>query len=129
MYQCITILFYSWESMEILYEMFSCFHHSFSFFAFPEKVAMFLHRIEDFSENWFIVSREKTPRITKAGSTDHKTIKIFESFRMYHLFDSIFIREDITIHNNWYPYMLFEIIYTSEISFTSKCLFISTTMN
>lgn len=129
MHECISIFLHSWESMEVLNKVFSGFHHTFSFFAFPEEITMFLHNIEYFSENWFIAPRKKTPRITKTCSTNHKSIKILESFRMYHLCNTIVIREYITIGDYWYLNMLFEIVDARKISFSRECLLVGTTMN
>ena len=73
-YEGIAIFLYSWESMEVLYEMFTGLHHTLSFFAFPEEITMFLHNIEYLSENWFIVPRKKTPRISERSTTNHESV-------------------------------------------------------
>jgi hypothetical protein len=69
-----SVLLDSWESMEILNEVFSSFHHTFAFFPLPEESPVFFHRIEDLTESWLIVSWEKTPWIPEACSTDHEAI-------------------------------------------------------
>ena len=76
-----SILLHSRKSMEVLYEMLACLHHSFSFFPFPEQVSMLLHGLEDLTECRFIIPREKTPRIAEARSSDHEAIEIMEDIR------------------------------------------------
>jgi hypothetical protein len=77
--------------MEVLYEMLACFHHSMTSFHLPEEISVFSHRREDLIERRFIVAREKTPRVTKTRSPDHKTVEIFETSWMHHLRDPILI--------------------------------------
>lgn len=85
MYECWAVFFDTRESVEVLYKMFSCFHHSFSCLTIPEESPMFIHYIEYLTECWFIVSRKKTPRIPKWCSSNHKSIEILFSFWMNHL--------------------------------------------
>ena len=56
--------------------MFSGFHHTFPFFILPEEVAVLFHGGEDLTESWLVSTREKTPRIPEARTTDHKAIEI-----------------------------------------------------
>ncbi len=109
MYKARSIVFHSWESMEVLDEMFTCFHHSFSLFPLPEKVSMFFHSFEYFSESWLISSWKKTPRISKACPPYHKPIEIFVSnsifrkkgclkiFRYLNFWYTIIITHNVTI--------------------------------
>jgi hypothetical protein len=48
---------------------------------------------------------------------------------MDELVPAIFIIHNITICNNWNLEMLAELIYTSEICFTGKCLLVGATMD
>ena len=97
-----SIFFYSWETMQVLYEVFPCFHHSFSFFRLPEKFSMKHHSVEYFSECWLIVSRKKAPWITEACSSHHKSIEILISFSLWmdDFFHPIFISHYITVSKN-----------------------------
>jgi hypothetical protein len=119
----------SWESMEILYEMFACLHHPVSSLHFPEEIAVLSHRREYLIECWLIVAREETPRIAERCSPNHKSIEILESSWMYHLRYPILIAHHITVTDNGDTYMLLELIDPSEISPTSECLFVGTTMD
>ncbi len=129
MYERVSVFFYSRESMEVLYEMFSCFHHSFSSFWYPEEISMFSHHIKDLSECWLIIIWKKTPRITKTCPSNHESIEILESFWMFYFFHPIVISFNIPIAYHRYIDMLLEIIYTSKICFSSKCLFIGSSMH
>lgn len=128
MYELSSVFFYSWETMEVLHEVFACFHHSLSLFPLPEEISMCTHRIEYLSECWLIVSREKTPWIPKGCTSDHKSIEIFQTSRMYHLSSPVLITHDIPIRYHRDMYMLFEFVYSCEISLSSECLLIRTPM-
>ena len=77
MYETGAVFLDSRESMEVLDEVLAGFHHSLSLFPLPEEVSMLGHSIEYLGESWFVVSRQETPRIPKARTTDHKTVEVF----------------------------------------------------
>jgi hypothetical protein len=64
------------ESMEILYEMFACLHHTVASLHLPEEITMFSHSREDLIESWLVVPREETPRVAETCSPYHKSIQI-----------------------------------------------------
>ncbi len=128
MYERVSVFFYSRESMEVLYEMFSCFHHSFSSFWYPEEISMFSHHIKDLSECWLIIIWKKTPRITKTCPSNHESIEILESFWMFYFFHPIVISFNIPIAYHRYIDVLFEVIDSSEVSFSSECLLVGSPM-
>ena len=130
MYELRAIIFHSRESMKILDEMFAGFHHTFSFFPFPEKLPMHSHSIEYFTKSWFIIVCKKTPRVTKWCSSNHESVEIFFLIiRMHELLFPILITHDISIAYHRNPEMLLQLIYAIKICFSSECLLISTPMN
>ena len=76
MYETWSVFLHSWESMEILNEMFPCFHHPFAILPFPEESPMLCHRLEDLTQSRFIIIRQETPWIPERCTSDHKAIEI-----------------------------------------------------
>jgi hypothetical protein len=63
--------------MEILDEMLTSFHHTFSIFIFPEELPVLAHRIEDLPESRLVSSWDKAPRVPEGCSPDHKSIETY----------------------------------------------------
>lgn len=119
----------SWKSFQILYKMFSDIKRPFAFsFALHESCSMKLHHFKNFSKSWHILTIyksswtfisvmivsisvfEKTPRIPKTSSSDHKTIEII------YFSHSIFIIHDISVTNQRNIDMIFEFVDLCKIS-------------
>ena len=91
LYERTAIFLDSWESVEVLHEVLASLHHTMASFYLPEEITVFSHRCEDLIKSWLIVAREESPRVAKACSPNHESVKVFESCRMHHLRESILI--------------------------------------
>ena len=137
------IFLHSWETMEVLDEVFSSLHHPFSIFPLPEEVSMTLHRIEDFPESGFDIAGKETPGIAEACSSDHESVKvcifselpmfrrrIWDSIiRMHDLHYTIIIAHDITIAHDGDTQMLSEFIDPCEVRLPCEGLLVGATVD
>jgi hypothetical protein len=93
---------------------------------------MFCHDCEDFSESRDVFTREKTPRIPKRCSTNHKSIEccsIRTCSMFIEFFETIVIGKDIAVADYGDFYVFFEFINTSKICLSCKCLLVRPSMN
>ena len=84
---------------------------------------MFVHDGEYLRESRNISSREETPRVTEASSSDHETIKVSEF--LY----AIVIVNHISVSDNWNREVFFEFIDPCPVSFSFECLLVGTSMD
>lgn len=60
-----SIVFYTWETMQILYQMLADFKSSFWPLGLYEESCVELHNLQDLLERWSVTIREEAPRISK----------------------------------------------------------------
>lgn len=77
---------------------------------------MFSHNSNSLAPSWYIIIRQKTPRISEYSSSDHKSREIL------HFTNTIIIVLAISISEYWYCEIFLEFKYGAPICFASVLL-------